>query len=76
MIIRLILIKLEKILNYVIGKYGNNKTILYTLIPNFTKYSKAKADSWANQNGFTIVYEEVELKDQKQYLLNAVANLH
>ena len=43
-----------------IGKYGNNKTILYTLIPDFTKYTKTKADNWANQNGFTIIYDEVE----------------
>jgi hypothetical protein len=43
-----------------IGKYGNNKTILYTLIPDFTTYTRAKANSWALKNGFTIEYEEVE----------------
>ena len=43
-----------------IGKYGNKATILYTLIPDFTNYSRAKADAWALKNGFTITYKEVE----------------
>ncbi|MBQ7104273.1 MAG: LCP family protein [Bacilli bacterium] len=44
----------------VIGKSGNKATTLYPLIPDFTTYTKAKADSWALKNGFTIVYNEVE----------------
>lgn len=46
----------------VIGKTGNKATTLYTLIPDFTTYTKAKADSWALKNGFTINYNEVESK--------------
>ena len=44
----------------VIGKTGNKATTLYTLIPDFTTYTKSKADSWAAKNGFTIIYNEVE----------------
>lgn len=44
----------------VIGKTGNKATTLYTLIPDFTTYTKAKAESWASKNGFTIIYKEVE----------------
>ncbi|MBE6150680.1 MAG: hypothetical protein E7162_02540 [Firmicutes bacterium] len=43
-----------------IGRYGNKATVLYTLIPDFSTYSRAKADSWALKNGFTITYDEVE----------------
>lgn len=44
----------------VIGKYPKTATKTYTLIPDFTTYSKAKAQSWANQNGFTIKWNEIE----------------
>ena len=43
-----------------IGKYGNKATVLYTLVPDFSTYNRAKADSWALKNGFTITDDEVE----------------
>jgi len=46
-----------------IGKDGNTPTKLYNLIPDFTTYSRTKADSWATKNGFTIIYKEVETDD-------------
>jgi len=46
----------------VIGKTGNKATTLYTLIPDFTTYTKTKAESWALKNGFTIIYNEVQDK--------------
>lgn len=44
----------------IIGKTGNKPTTLYTLIPDFTTYSKTKAQTWATTNGFTLVFNEVE----------------
>ena len=62
-------VKMDKTFDYsieepytqnVIGKTGNKATVLYPLIPDFTTYTRSKADSWAAKNGFTIVYNEVE----------------
>lgn len=43
-----------------IGKTGNKATTLYSLIPDFSTYTRTKAQNWANNNGFTIIFEEVE----------------
>lgn len=38
-----------------------------TLIPDFTKYSLAGAESWASSHGFTITTTEVEKSDSSYY---------
>lgn len=47
----------------VIGKYGNAATKTYSLIPDFSSYSRSSALSWGTKNGFTIVFNEVETPD-------------
>lgn len=42
-----------------IGKKPGAPTTLYTLIPDFTTYTKSRAESWATVNGFNIVWKEV-----------------
>jgi len=44
----------------IIGKYPGKSTILYKLIPDFTTYTKASAQSWAVKNGFEIEFKEIE----------------
>ena len=48
----------------VIGKNPTTSTTLYTLVPDFTTYTKASAESWANQNGFTIIWNEVQVSNK------------
>ena len=43
-----------------------SSTTLYTLVPDFTTYTKAKAETWANQNGFTIIWDEVQVSNKSQ----------
>ncbi len=43
-----------------IGRYPRVGTTLYSLIPDFTTYSRTKAESWARENGFQIIWDEVE----------------
>jgi len=44
----------------VIGKSGNAATKTYSLIPDFSTYSRSSALSWGTKNGFTVVFNEVE----------------
>lgn len=48
----------------VIGKGNYTKTILH-LVPDFTKYTKASATKWGNDNGIPIHFDTVESGDAK-----------
>ena len=50
----------------IIGKKPSSPTTLYTLIPDFTTYTKSKAENWALQNGFTIIWKEVSVSSSNQ----------
>ncbi len=50
----------------IIGKKPSSPTTLYTLIPDFTTYTKSKAENWALQNGFTIIWKEVSVSSSSQ----------
>ena len=50
----------------IIGKKTSSPTTLYTLIPDFTTYTKSKAENWALQNGFTIIWKEVSVSSSNQ----------
>ena len=50
----------------IIGKKPSSPTTLYTLIPDFTTYTKNKAENWALQNGFTIIWKEVSVSSSNQ----------
>ncbi len=42
----------------IIGKKPSGPTELYTLIPDFTTYTRSRAENWASNNGFTITWNE------------------
>lgn len=50
----------------VIGKNPTAATTLYTLIPDFTTYTRNKAENWALSNGFTIIWKEVTVNSSSQ----------
>ena len=50
----------------VIGKNPTASTTLYTLIPDFSSYSRSKAENWAANHGFTIIWNEVSVSSSSQ----------
>ncbi len=49
----------EKYEKKTIGAGPYNSSSSYTLVPDFTNYSRSSATSWGNRNGVTIVFKEV-----------------